>query len=430
MDVLGGPEILLYGGARGGGKTFWVLAQIYDDCYRFPGLKVLWLRKVAKKAREGLDDVRRRVLSNVPHQAAANGTIKFPNGSMVLVGHFRTERDIDDYLGLEYDVIVVEEASTLTKSKLRAIGTCCRTSKPGWRPRQYYTTNPGGVSHAHLKETFIKPYRRKSETVTRFIPATVDDNRFVNPEYVGVLNRLTGWQRAAWRLGDWDIDAGEFFSTWSEAHHVRPSTIADPHWTYWLAMDYGFVHPTVWGLFGMDQEGIRWLIEEYGEARRTVEAHSDEVKFMLSRHNLSLDSMRQIVGSPDAFAKRGDDGRSIVEAYAEHDIRITPAKNDRIMGAGEILRLLGDPANEERATPARLQIMDRCVMTIEQIPAMQHDPNRPEDVLKVDIDDDDGTGGDDYYDMSRYGVMAVARDKGEDGGYSPGVRRRERYVPG
>ena len=35
------------------------------------------------------------------------------------------------------------------------------------------------------------------------------------------------------------------------------------------------------------------------------------------------------------------------------------------------------------------------------MPTLQHDPNRPEDVLKRDVDDD-GLGGDDSADALRY----------------------------
>ena len=41
-----------------------------------------------------------------------------------------------------------------------------------------------------------------------------------------------------------------------------------------------------------------------------------------------------------------------------------------------------------------LFIHRRCGRLIETLPALQHDPNRPEDVLKVDADED-GVGGDD-----------------------------------
>jgi len=87
------------------------------------------------------------------------------------------------YLGLEYDVIGIEEATTLSPRKHLDISTCSRTSKPNWRPRIYSTSNPGGVGHAWYREKFIVPYRAGRETETRFIPARVDDNRFNNPEY-------------------------------------------------------------------------------------------------------------------------------------------------------------------------------------------------------------------------------------------------------
>ena len=54
--------------------------------------------------------------------------------------------------------------------------------------------------------------------------------------------------------------------------------------------------------------------------------------------------------------------------------------------------------------PARILISDRCAQTIEQLPALQHDDGKPDDVLKTNVDDD-GQGGDDYADCLRYGVM-------------------------
>src|SRR5688572_5450924 len=44
-----GPTAIGYGGARGGGKSHWLLAQMgVDDCQRVPRLKCLLLRKVGK----------------------------------------------------------------------------------------------------------------------------------------------------------------------------------------------------------------------------------------------------------------------------------------------------------------------------------------------------------------------------------------------
>jgi hypothetical protein len=53
-------------------------------------------------------------------------------------------------------------------------------------------------------------------------------------------------------------------------------------------------------------------------------------------------------------------------------------------------------------------IHQRCGRLAETSPAMQHDPNWPEDVLKVDADQD-GVGGDDAADCLRYLVATKAR---------------------
>ena len=56
-----------------------------------------------------------------------------------------------------------------------------------------------------------------------------------------------------------------------------------------------------------------------------------------------------------------------------------------------------------------LFIHRRCGRLIETLPALQHDPNRPEEVLKVDADED-GVGGDDAADALRYLVATKTRE--------------------
>jgi hypothetical protein len=55
-----------------------------------------------------------------------------------------------------------------------------------------------------------------------------------------------------------------------------------------------------------------------------------------------------------------------------------------------------------------VRIVNRCARLIETLPMLEHDPRRPEDVLKVDVDED-GNGGDDAYDSFRYGLMEAPR---------------------
>ncbi len=247
-DRLDRPTAVGYGGARGGGKSHWLLAQMgADDCQRVPGLKCLLLRKVGKANMENFEDLRRRIFGGLKHEFSAyRGILTFPkNGSRIIAGHFQSEKDIDAYLGLEYDVIGIEEATTLSSRKHQDISTCCRTSKQNWRPRIYSTTNPGGVGHVWYRSKFILPFREGRETDTRFVPAKVGDNRYNNPEYQKVLENLTGWQRRAWLDGDWDIAAGQFFTTFRRNVHVI-SDFDDTRAREWfVALDYGFAHYTV-----------------------------------------------------------------------------------------------------------------------------------------------------------------------------------------
>ncbi len=78
----------------------------------------------------------------------------------------------------------------------------------------------------------------------------------------------------------------------------------------------------------------------------------------------------------------------------------------RVNGWAEVLQRLGEP---EAGVSPTLFIHKRCARLIETLPALQHDPNRPEDVLKVDADED-GVGGDDAADTLRYLVATKSRE--------------------
>ena len=66
---------------------------------------------------------------------------------------------------------------------------------------------------------------------------------------------------------------------------------------------------------------------------------------------------------------------------------------------------LGDVDN---GIPPTLFIFDRCRRLIECLPSLQNDPRRPEDVLKINVNEE-GQGGDDTYDALRYALTARRR---------------------
>jgi phage terminase large subunit len=404
-DLPDGPDQVGFGGARGPGKSFAAFAQVaLDDSQRCPGLKTLYIRKVAKNAREQFEDLRRSVLRKIPHDYNRSGIITFANDSRIVTGHFRTEGDVDQYLGLEYDVIVIEEATTLSLAKYKTLRDSNRTSKPNWRPRIYATTNPGNLGHVWFRERFITPARSLRETDTRFIFATVDDNKFIDPGYTKKLEDNTGWKLRAYRFGDWDIAAGQYFSTWSyDAHTCDPFEIPS-HWPVWACFDYGFTHPSAFYLL-TEFDGTVYVTGEHVEAKRLPVDHAEAMRRIAAKHGRSIENITVFAG-PDVFANKGDENaKTIAQQYEQQGVTMVAAPNDRVSGWGEMLQLLGDPYREENPIPARLQITRDCVRLIECIPALQHDPNKPEDVRKWDVDDE-GSGGDDPADTLRYGLMA------------------------
>ena len=410
-DRRDGPTSVGYGGARGGGKSHWLLAQMgADDCQRVPGLKCLLLRKVGKANMENFEDLRKRLFGGLAHEFSAyRGVLTFRNGSRIIAGHFQAEKDIDAYLGLEYDVIGIEEATTLSSRKHQDITTCCRTSKPNWRPRIYSTTNPGGIGHAWYRTRFVFPFLQNRETETRFIPARVTDNRYCNPEYVKVLANLSGWQKRAWFDGDWDIAAGQFFTTFRREAHVIDEFDDTRAREWFVAFDYGFTHYTVALLGCTDGDGNVFVVEEHAERLWLPQRHASAIKAMLARHKigdrkLEISDLKRFVAGADVFSRQSD-GSTVAAQYGKLGITLRCANTDRINGWAEILHRLGDPDAGIRPT---LFIHQRCGRLLECLPTLAHDSHRPEDVLKVDADED-GVGGDDTADALRYLVATRPR---------------------
>lgn len=408
-DYPDGPTEVALGGARGPGKSHAMVCQLGDDGLRFQGLKALLLRKVGASAREGFEGLLPKTIGRLGTYVPSQSIFRFPNNSWIRLGHFQNEGDIDKYLGLEYDVVAIEEATTLSHSKKNAVYSCCRSPVgSGWRARKYLSTNPGGIGHAWFKSHFVDPFRRGCERETRFIPCTVRDNRFASPEYVRFLESLTGWLRRAWLDGDWDIASGQFFTTWRREVHVRKSIQIMPGWRTWLALDYGFTHYTTVYLMSQDNDGNVYAVDEHCQRRWIVDRHVPAIDAMLDRNGVGRHMIKPFLAGSDVFAKKHDGG-TVADDYKRHGFDFTAANMDRINGAAEILRRMGD-VEADPVIPATVFISEKCGRLIDCLPSLEHDPHRPEDVLKVDTDDE-GRGGDDPYDAFRYGVMEASRIK-------------------
>ena len=105
----------------------------------------------------------------------------------------------------------------------------------------------------------------------------------------------------------------------------------------------------------------------------------------MSKRPLQLSDLERFVAGTDVFSRQSD-GTTVAEQYRRAGIRLSPANTDRINGWAEILSRFGDV---DAGLHPRLFIHKRCARLLDCLPAMQHDPNRPEDVLKVHADRDE-----------------------------------------
>lgn len=387
----GGPEWIALGGKRGPGKTHTIMAQAgLDDCQRVAGLKVLFLRKIQKSARESLEDVVRAVFQFTPHSLTADG-LKLENGSRITIGGFKDEKDIEKYLGIEYDLIVIEECTQISESKKDLLRGSLRSSKAGWRPRIYLSTNAEGVGLLWFKKMFIEPARAKKERETRFFDVTHIYNPFTNPEYEAWLNTLTGPLAKAWREGDWDAFAGMAFPQWNhEKHVVKPFDIPT-NWLKWKATDWGFASPfcTLWMTKDPDTRRIYVYREFYAKEL----TDRQQARGIL---DMSPQSEQYFIhyADPSLWERKNREGQvfSTADEYQAEGIILTKADNDRLSGKRKINNVLADLPDGEPG----LQVFETCPHLIEQMSTLASSKTNPED---VDTDQEDHA-----YDTLRYAL--------------------------
>lgn len=394
-DADDGPVKIGVGGARGPGKSHGVFAQVaLDDCQRVPGLKFLFLRQTGKAASESFEDLLLKVLVGRVKYKYTQGTLKFPNGSRVLLGGFETERDVDKYVGIEYDGIAIEELNQLTKEKVDMLLGSLRTSKPNWRPRLYTSFNPGGLGHEYVKNEFVVPFREGTEQETRFVPANYKDNPRLNKEYVQYLEGLTGALGRAWREGDWDILEGQYFNEWRLDKHTTVPFPIPISWRRFRAYDHGRAKPACCKWYALDGDGRVWCYRELYSAGWNVDKIAEEI------NRLSVgESYDYSVADPAIFAKQGmvdaSGAETIAEAFAHRNITFIPGSNRRVDG----WNLLHQYLFHDEANPPKLIHFNTCHNSIRTYPNLIHDEHRPEDL--------DTQGEDHAQDCDRYLVLSL-----------------------
>ena len=399
------PEWIVAGPSETG-KTFATLYRLDKLLATTPKAQAALIRKVRVTIAPTALRTYVRVLALSGSGATAYGGnnptwYDYPNGARLWLGGMD---DPGKVLSGERDWIYVNQAEELTQEDWETLST--RATGRGAvtdTPMLFGDCNPGPTDHWIL--------RRRDAGALRLLESRHEDNPSLydadgaqtpqGQRTMAVLDALTGVRKQRLRYGRWVGAEGQFFEAWDDALHTCDPFPIPRDWPIWGAFDYGFVHNTAFGLFTRN-EGRVYLIGEHIQNKATVAQHAGAIKALCARLSVALPT--QIVAGHDVFSNRGDSqGVTIAEQYAAHGIALERADIDRINGAAALMERLGNATQ-----PPTLQLFQTCHRTIAAIPAMVHDPRRPEDVLKVDSDAE-GNGGDDAYDMLRYGCMVAAK---------------------
>lgn len=440
----------LFGGAAGPGKSKALLMEAVLQANEHPGANTLLLRRTFPELEQSLLLYFRRDIPKELYRSFNDSkhVVEWWNGSTTRFGYCQSENDVYQYQGAEFLFIGIDELTLFTLRQWQFLTSRNRCPVADAFPCMAGATNPGNIGHAWVKALWIdkKPAAGMESageydpSEYEFIPARVEDNPIyaADENYIKTLRALPSHLRRAFLDGDWDVFAGQYFDRFDFEKNVVRREALDfrEWWPRWISVDWGFEHPAAvyWHAAIPGNDGGKstapvrrlalpganarapmgrlalpgmalgdYAVENAPEQRvatyREYVTHRTPPRELAreivarSEFNGTRERIDAIYLSPDAFARRTDEA-SIAEqmgdVFAAAGLpRPVPADDDRIGGWMLMYQMLD---------AAEWVITDGCAELIRTLPSLIRDPNRIEDVEKMN--------GDDAADAARYGLKS------------------------
>ena len=317
----------------------------------------------------------------------------------------------------------------------------------------FSTTNPHGVGHNWVKKKFIDVAPRGTlvkREVLAYNPATKQEeicvktqiaifgsykeNPYLPVEYVADLESITDEnRRRAWLYGDWDVTSGGAVDDLFNANvHVVKRFSVPSSWRLDRSFDDGSTHPFAvcfWAeadgteatyyvngeerVFCPEPGSLIQFAEWYGGEKDKNGQYLQNTGLKLSAADIA-DGIKDIesnlfeLGWIDSKVNPGPADNRICNVY-DSDTETTATRmkkrgiewtrSDKSPGS----RVLGLQALRDRLQASLrgegpgIYFMDNCVATLEFLPTLPRDPNKPDDV--------DTKAEDHVYDAIRYRVL-------------------------
>ena len=356
---------VVYGGARGGGKTDAALGDFLLHAEAFgAAARGLLVRRQRVALEPTIARARQIYGPSGGVWAQAKSRFEWPDGAVLYFRYLDNDADADLYQGHDYSRVYVEELTQFPNPgpvhRLKATLRSAAGAPCGFRA----TCIPGGPGHAWVKaryidpgpykptvEDFRNPFDGSVRTLTRtFIPARLVDNPRLlanDPDYVARLQQSGPTELVrAWLEGDWSIVQGAFFDKWSPRNVIEPFAVPR-EWPRIRAFDWGYAAPFSvgwWAVVGDDHPlggggvlprgALLRYREWYGCSGRPGEGLRLEAE-AVARGILERERGETIalpVADPSIFSENG--GPSLAERMRRCGVRFRPADNSRVGRAG------------------------------------------------------------------------------------------------
>lgn len=430
-------EELFFGGARGGGKSDYLLGDFAQDVNVYGQYwRGIIFRKTYKELEELISRSKQIYSLMGAIWKAGDKIWIFPSGATLKMRSMDNEQDADQYQGHQYSWIGFDELpnwpTDVNYNKLKA---CLRNGDAYVEFKRIRASgNPGGVGHGWVKERFIDPNPfglepldeinyinistgvsisekyatfhinhpdwQKFPSTRMFIPSKLQDNAILmkrDPLYVARLAQSGSAALVkAWLAGDWNAIEGAYFDSFDKEKHIVESFMIPNDWFKIRAFDWGFSKPfcVLWGAISdgsiiniggrkivFPRDSIIIYREYYGctgKANEGLKINADEIAKEVKQMQFG-EKINDQVADPAIFDVSV--GVSIAEQGAKEGIYYRPADNKRIPGWQQIRYRLRGFENKPL-----IYFMEDCKNLIRTLPVMQYDSSKPED---LDTDSED-----------------------------------------